>query len=251
MIDLRHDGPVATGLLDNAAKLNAMTRPFWSELREMLTELEDDPEVRVLIFRGAGRCFSVGGDIAGFGELGDAGDRRAYVAEALAALRAVERFPKPTIAAVHGHALGGGCELTMVADIVVADESASFGLPETQVGLVPGLVVARGEANLNAHWLKYLVLTGESLGAEEARLAGLVNIVTPVGGHVAMAEDLARKIAGRAPLAMAVAKSVMARGSDADFGLALEAVSFLQGTADLAEGVAAFEQGRPPRFAGR
>lgn len=138
MISYSVDGPVAVALLDRPDKLNAMPRSFWAELTDTLETAEADPEVRVLIFRGEGRCFSVGGDIEGFAEIGDSSDRRRYVSEALGALRAVERFSKPTIAAVHGHALGGGCELTIVCDIVVADETARFGTPESAVGLVPG-----------------------------------------------------------------------------------------------------------------
>ena len=169
MLTYEVDGAVAWATIDRPDKLNAMTRDFWRELEETLGRAEDDPAVRVLVFRGAGRCFSVGGDIAGFGELRDTLDRRNYVREALGALRAVDAFPKPTIAAVHGHALGGGCELTMVCDIVVADETARFGTPEAQVGLVPGLGVVRGLAHLNLHWMKYMVFTGETLDAQEAR----------------------------------------------------------------------------------
>src|SRR3954468_24787707 len=123
MLAYRTDGPIAYATIDRAEKLNAMTREFWAELRETLQQAEADDAVRVLIFHGAGRCFSVGGDIAGFGELGGAADRRAYLGEAFSAMRAVEDFPKPVLAAVHGHCVGGGCELTMVCDIVIADET--------------------------------------------------------------------------------------------------------------------------------
>src|ERR1700761_7197848 len=183
MLRYEVDGPIGWATLDRPDKLNAMTREFWTELQETLARAEADDAVRVVVFRGAGRCFSVGGDIAGFGDLRDSLDRRNYVREALGALRAVDAFPKPTIAAVHGHALGGGCELTMVCDIVVADETARFGTPEAQVGLVPGLGVVRGLAHLNLHWMKYMVFTGEALDANDARAAGLVNRVTEAGGH--------------------------------------------------------------------
>src|SRR3954469_13283950 len=204
MLEYRTDGPVAFATLSRPEKLNAMTREFWAELRETLGRAEADAAVRVLVFHGAGRCFSVGGDIAGFGELGGPADRRAYLTEAIGALRAVEAFAKPTIAAIHGHALGGGCELSMVCDIVIADETARFGTPEAGVGLVPGAGLARGAAHLNLHWMKFLVLTGEVIDAQEARLAGLVNRVTPPGEHLTAATELARTIAGRAPLALAV-----------------------------------------------
>src|SRR3954468_15271547 len=178
MLAYRTEGPVAWATLDRPDKLNAMSREFWAELRDVLQRAETDDAVRVLVFHGAGRCFSVGGDIEGFGELGGPADRRAYLQEAIGALTAVEAFAKPTIAAVHGHALGGGCEVTMVCDIVVAVEPARFGPPESTVGLVPGLDLARGGAQANLHWMKFLVLTGEVIDAQEARLAGLVNRVT-------------------------------------------------------------------------
>lgn len=251
MLAYEVNAPIGWVTIDRPDKLNAMTRGFWAELRDVLARAESDPNVRVLVFRGAGRCFSVGGDIAGFGELRDVADRRSYVEEALGALRAVDAFSKPTIAAVHSHALGGGCELTMVCDLVVADETARFGTPESAVGLVPGLGVVRGLAHLNLHWMKHMVMTGEPLDAEQARLAGLVNHVTEAGGHEARAAQLAAVIARRAPLALAVGKRILNRHADEGYAYAVEAVTLLQGSDDLAEGISAFEQRREPQFGGR
>jgi enoyl-CoA hydratase/carnithine racemase len=251
MLAYRKDGPIGWASLDRPDKLNAMTRGFWQELLDVLDKAERDEQVRVLIFHGEGRCFSVGGDIEGFGELGDAADRRAYLEEAIGAMRAVEAFSKPTVAAVHGHALGGGCELTYVCDIVVADETARFGTPEAQVGLVPGPGVARGLAHANLHWMKFMIFTGEVLDAEEARLAGIVNRVTPPGEHLSSAETLARKIAERAPLALAVGKQLLNGQAPAAYEHAVDGVAYLQGTEDFAEGIAAFKERREPRFEGR
>jgi enoyl-CoA hydratase/carnithine racemase len=245
------EGAVAWAVLDRADKLNAMARDFWPELHAVVDRAAADPQVRVLAFRGEGGCFSVGGDIESFGELGDAGDRRAYVGEALGAYRAVEALAKPTIAAVHGHALGGGCELTLVCDIVVADETARFGMPEAQVGLVPGLGVVRGLSHVNLHWMKYMVLTGELLSAQEALTAGLVNRVTEPGGHVAEAQRLGDLMASRAPLALAVGKDILGRHADEGYAHAIAAVSYLQGTEDSLEGIAAFRERRDPKFEGR
>jgi enoyl-CoA hydratase/carnithine racemase len=250
VLELTVERPIAWARLDRPEKLNAMPRSFWAELREAMERLGREPDVRVVIFHGAGRGFSVGGDIEDFGAIGDVADRRAYMREAQDAYRAVERLPKPTIAAVHGVAAGGGCELTLVCDLVVADASARFSMPETGVGLVPGIGVVRGRAHLNRHWLKYLVMTGLPLSAEEARLAGLCNRVVGEGEHLAEAQRLAEVLAARSPLALAVGKSVLDRDADEGWAHAAEAVALLQGAEDFAEGIAAFTERRKPRFAG-
>lgn len=242
---------VAWVTMDRPGKLNAMSREFWPALRQVLAEAARDDTVRVLVFTGAGKCFSVGGDISTFAGLDDVRARREFSEDCLHTLRQVEDLSKPTIAAVHGYAFGGGCELTMVCDLVVADSTALFATPEAAVGLMPGLGVVRGRAHAGLHWLKYLAFTGERLDVEQARLAGLVTVVTGAGGHVAEAGRLAGLVAGKAPLALAVAKRILGRGSDEGYDWSIEAVAMLHGTADQAEGVRAFLDKRPPRFEGR
>jgi enoyl-CoA hydratase/carnithine racemase len=240
---------VARLTLDRPDKLNAMPRSFYNELRAMAAELEADTGVKVVVIHGAGKCFSVGGDIEDFGNIPEGvAARRAYMREALNGFRAWDELGKPVIAAVHGHALGGGCELTMVCDIVVADETARFGTPEAGVGLVPGPGMVRGLSHVNLHWMKYMVLTGLPLSAEEARLAGLVNIVVGAGEHLAEAERLAGIIASRSPLATSVAKSILGKGAWETQAQVAESIALLQVGEDFAEGIAAFKERRPPEF---
>lgn len=237
--------------IDRPEKLNSLTYGFWTDLRELLADAEEDAEVRVLVVHGAGDNFSAGGDIEGFGDLDDIPARRRYQDLAYAAFRAFEVFPKPTVAAVHGYALGGGCELTMVTDLVICDETAQFGTPEASVGLMPGLGVVRGHANSNLHWLKHMIFTGSRLGAEEARLAGLVTHVVPAGEHLDEARRLAARIADKPAVALQVAKRILNRGSAEGYDYSVEATALLHSTQDQREGVTAFKERRRPTFQDR
>jgi enoyl-CoA hydratase/carnithine racemase len=226
---------------------------MWRGLHEIAdyAAAADPGELRALVFTGTGRGFSVGGDFDEFTALGSTEERRRYVDRIFAVYRAIEELPIATIAAVHGHVLGGGCELTMICDLVVADETAMFGLPETAFGLYPGIGVARGREQLSQHWLRQLVLLGEPIPADEARIAGLVNQVVPSGGHLEAALEMAHKIAARAPLAVRSAKRYLTRGAGAAYDGPRRDVARLMGSRDHAEGIAAFREGRAPGFEGR
>jgi enoyl-CoA hydratase/carnithine racemase len=250
VLKYRVEGPVAWIGLNRPEKRNALERGFYAELCACLERAEGDSVVRAVILYGEGPCFSAGGDIASFGEIGGVGDRRAYMREAMSAFKAVESCSKPVIAAVHGYALGGGCELTIVSDVVIADETARFGMPEASVGLVPGPGVARGLAQVNLHWMKLMVLGGEVLDAEEARLAGLVNRIVPAGQHLDAAAELAGRMASKAPVAQATGKRLLNSVAPEAYDYAAEMIALLQSTEDFAEGIAAFKAKRPPEFRG-
>jgi enoyl-CoA hydratase/carnithine racemase len=250
VLNYRVEPPVAWIGINRPDKNNAIDRGFYGELVACLERAEADAAVRAIVLYGEGPCFSAGGDIVGFGEIGGVGDRRAYMREAMAAFKAVESCSKPVIAAVHGYALGGGCELTIVSDVVIADDTARFGMPEATVGLVPGPGIARGLAQVNLHWMKLMVLAGEILDASEARLAGLVNRVVPPGQHLTAAAELAGRMATKAPIAQAAGKKFLNSVAPEAFDYAAEMIALLQSTEDFAEGISAFKAKRPPEFRG-
>jgi enoyl-CoA hydratase len=234
--------------IDRPERRNAMPAAFWGRLREVTADLVADKEVRAVVLHGAGSCFSVGADIDDFPGGADLNARRAFLTEATTALEELAALPVPTLAAVHGHCIGGGLELTLACDIVVCDATARFSAPEARVGLVPGVLLAWGSGRIGDNWLRYLALSGDALGAEEARLAGLVNFVVPTGEHLERAAELAAKLAAGAPLAVAEVKSALARPGLAS---AVDSGAMLQGSEDFAEGRAAFREHRAPRFSGR
>jgi enoyl-CoA hydratase/carnithine racemase len=250
MLDYRTDGPLAWITL-NRPPHNAMVRGMYEELRGLLAAAAADDAVRAVILHGAGRSFSVGGDIDDFAGIGGLADRRDYMLDAMSAFQAVENCPLPVIAAVHGYALGGGCELAIVADVVIADETARFGTPEATVGLTPGPGIARGLAQCNLHWMKLMVLAAEQLDAHEARLAGIVNRVVPEGEHVVAAEALATRMAGLAPMALEAGKRLLNGTATEAWRQAIDHIVVLQSSEDFQEGIAAFRERREPRFTGR
>lgn len=252
-ITVKDDGPVAVIHIDRPDKLNALTAAFWPQLRDELERLAGTGTTRAVVLTGAGqKAFCAGGDIAGFAELDGTAAKRAFQAECLRTFAAIEDSELPVIAAVNGYAFGGGCELALACDLVLASERASFALPESAIGLVPGFGVLRAPDVIGRHWTKWMVLAGERLDAATAERIGLVQRVVPHDTLLGEATALGERIARAAPLAVRVGKRMINRGVDrGETGYSLEAVTMLQETADTAEGIAAFTQKRPPRFEGR
>jgi len=246
-------GPVALLRISRPGKANALTAAFWPQLRGLLDAAAERTAIRAVVLTGSGdRSFSTGGDIEAFAGLGSAAARRDFVADCLRTFAAIEECRVPVIAAVNGWALGGGCELALACDIVLAAEHASFGLPEASVGLVPGFGVLRAPEILGRHTAKLLVLAGERITAARACELGLVQQVVPGEDLVPAALRLGARIAARAPLAVEVGKRMINRGIDRGAaGYGVEAVAMLYATRDADEGIRAFAERREPRFEGR
>ncbi len=247
------DGAVATITMDAPEKLNAMGRTFWPDLRNALSTLETDGSTRVVVITGAGqKAFSAGGDIASFAELDGPAAKREFQRDCMRTFSAVEESPLPIVAAVNGYAMGGGCELALACDVVLAADRAVFAMPETAVGLVPGFGVLRAPSVIGRAWTKLMMVGGERVDAETALRIGLVQKVVPAAELAATARKLAERMAAAAPLAVATGKALVNRGVDrGEFDHSTAALTALHGTADAAEGIAAFVEKRAPTFEGR
>ena len=245
---------VALVTLDRPAQLNALNATLMRELADVLERLDGDPECRCIVITGSGeRAFAAGADIRELvgqtpESLAAGGDFEAW--DRIAAVRT------PRIAAVRGYALGGGCELAMSCDLIVAGDDAQFGQPEIRIGVMPGaggtqrLTRAIGKARAMD-----LVLTGRSVGAREAESLGLVSRVVPAEVTVDAALELAAEIAAQPPLAVAAAKAAIDAAYELPLreGLRRERQAFfdLFASEDQSEGMAAFIEKRPPRWSGR
>jgi enoyl-CoA hydratase len=234
--------------------MNALDRPTLEELRDRLLELRDDAEARVVLLRGSGeKAFVVGADIKYMSGLGS-DEAREWGELGHNAGQLLETMPKPTIAAINGFALGGGCELALACDLRYASSTAKLGQPEINLGIIPGWGGTQRLARVCGLGVaKELILTGRLVGAEEAERIGLVNgIADPV---LDRALDTARLLASKSPLALAAAKRAVNHSLQGDHpeSLQREADEFggLFETEDATEGLTAFAEKREPRFTGR
>jgi enoyl-CoA hydratase/carnithine racemase len=247
---------IAEITLNRPEAMNSISSAMAAELTRACAELAAAPEVRVVVFGAAGeRAFCAGADLKERAGMTDADimRQRPVIRAVFGALLAL---PQPAIAAVHGFALGGGCELALSCDLVVADETATFGLPEVTVGLVPGgggtqLALRR----LGPGRAADLVLTGRKVGIDEAMRLGLVDRRVPAGQDGPAALELAGQIAANSPVAVRAAKRAIRHG----WGVSLEAGLDIEDaawrtaalSADRREGVAAFVEKRKPAWPGR
>lgn len=245
---------IATLTVNRPVAMNAMNRRTLQELAEAVKDLSGASEVRAVIVTGAGtKAFIAGGDIAQLKTLDAAGARNMAQLAQEGVCNAIEQSPKPFIAAINGYALGGGCELAMSCDIRVAAETAKFGQPEINIGILPGFggsqrlprLVGKGRA-------LEMILTGEMIDAQEAWRIGLVNKVVPLEQLLPAAQAIARKCAEKSLAALKLCKEAVQHGLELDMSHAcryeadLFALSFT--TADQKEGMQAFLEKRKPVF---
>jgi enoyl-CoA hydratase/carnithine racemase len=249
----RPAGDVALIRLNRPEVRNALNMAVRRRLAEHFTALGADEATRCIVITGSEKVFAAGADLRDMVERTPV-DMMMRRAEAL--WQPIASCPKPVIAAVNGYALGGGCELAMHADIIIAGEGASFGQPEVRVGIMPG---AGGTQRLTRAVGKYramrMLLTGEPVPARDALAMGLVSEVVPDGEVLAAALRVAASIAALPPLAVMQIKEAVLAGQDASIDAALlierKAFQLLFSTADQKEGMRAFLEKRKPEFQGR
>jgi enoyl-CoA hydratase len=250
------DGHVVTVTIDRPQQRNAMNTALGEDLLGCFEALARDSDARAAVLTGAGdKAFCAGADLKERNGMTDDAWRAQHAIFEQAALR-ILRCPIPVIAAVEGAALGGGCELALLADFIVAGATAVFGLPETTLGIFPGIGGTQLLPRIvGAPLAKELIFTGRRLAADEARSAGLVNHVVPAGQARDKAAEIAAAIAANGPIAVRQAKKAIAYGTETDLNtamvLAVEAYNATVVTEDRLEGVRAFNEKRRPQFTGR
>jgi enoyl-CoA hydratase len=246
---------IAVLTLDRPEVLNAIGTASTDQLQAALDLLHDDDRVRALVLAGEGRAFSAGADLGEIESFTEPYEFRAFVGRMTKVFANLQAFPKPSVAAVHGFAFGGGLELALSCDLRVAERGARLGLPEMKLGVLPGAGGTQRLPRLIPPAVaKRMILTGEPIEAERAYALGLVNELAEPGDALATAIDLAGQLAGGAPLALAAGKRLIDEGLPMDLDAAIayerETVSVLFCSRDRAEGLKAFRERRPGRFRG-
>jgi enoyl-CoA hydratase len=253
-IEIEREDSHATLVISRPKALNALNRATREELAAAIGELGTDDDIRSIIITGSGtRAFSAGADIAELAALEGAEAGAAQARHMIDILRQMNELPKPIIIAVNGYALGGGCELALAGDIVLASENAQFGLPEVGLGIIPGFGgTQRLPRQIGRTRALELILTGARISASQAAEWGLVNKVVPLEELMPTAHDIAGTIAEKSPLAIALAKRAVYKGLDTSLGAgtALESALFGEavGSEDRREGTRAFLEKRAPEW---
>jgi len=254
-INVEIEEGIATITLNRPEVLNALNSQVFNELADVAVNLGNDDSVRVVIITGGDKVFAAGADVKQLVSV-TAVEISTSVRPSLRAFNLLETMNKPVIAAIAGYALGGGCELTLVADIRIAADNAQFGLPEIKLGIFPGgggtqrlpRLIGVGKA-------KELIFSGDFISAEEALQVGLVNKVVPVDQLLTETKKMAKKFVARGAVALNLAKSCVNAGlrMDLEMGLQYEHKCFalLFATEDQKEGMNAFLEKRKPKFQGK
>jgi enoyl-CoA hydratase len=242
---------VAYVTVNNPQKMNILDVDVYNGLFSAFKSIEDDDRVKVAILSGEGdKAFICGQDINTF-QVSNLREAKKFLRFCLKMFTELESLSKPVIAAVNGLALGGGTEVLLACDIIVASERARFGLPESGIGVAPLWGIIRLANVVGSHKAKELMMTGDIISAEEALKIGLVNKVVPHKKVLQVAEEIARKILSKAPLAIDLIKSSINRGvlsEGASFTINANKLFFQ--TQDLKEGIDAFLKKRRPTFRG-
>jgi enoyl-CoA hydratase/carnithine racemase len=257
LVAVEDRGPVRHIVMERSEKRNALNRELVEGLGEAFEETAADESVRVVVLRGAGPMFSAGMDLGDLSELaGNADNLEAYREPLLEVYNQLEDMMKPTIAQIHGAAIGGAMELALAADLRTMADDAVAGLFEARIGLIPDLggcsrlpsVVGLGVA-------KELIMTGKAIDGREAHRVGFANRIAPPDELDAVTDQLANELLACAPMAVGLSKRIMDTAAKPAFGSTLEqegkAQEFLAHTEDFAEGTRAFREKRDPEFAGR
>src|SRR2546421_2745577 len=247
------EAPIATVTLNRPKVLNALSPDLIRELTTAMSDLDADESVRAVVLTGGSKVFAAGADI---GDMADQGPVDQLLRDQTGRWAPLAGFKKPLVAAVNGYALGGGCEVALMCDLLIAGETARFGQPEINLGIIPGAGgTQRWPRTAGKHVAMEAMLMGTPITAHRAYELGLVNKVVPTEMTIEIAQRYARQLAEKPPLAVRMAKEAVLRAFDSPLseGLAAERKSFyfLFATEDQKEGMHAFLEKRKGVFKGR
>jgi enoyl-CoA hydratase len=247
-----NDG-VATITLARPEKLNALDDSMFELLGRYADVIDAERSVRAVILTGMGKAFCAGGDIAAWGGLSPLEMGQSWVRRGHRAFDKIARMKPPVVAAINGHALGGGLELAITADIRICEAQSKIGMPESGLGMIPGWSgTQRLVRRLGGGVARRLALTGDLVSADTALSLGIVDQVVEKGGALAAAQATAARIATRGPVANMVVKQLINAAEEEDHSAIMEALasSLVSYTADVKEGVSAFRDKRTPSYRG-